>query len=369
MSKFNYHNPVRITFGSETLNSLPDFVGKRKALFVTTPGFIKRGILERVRSISDNIVHVVDSIPANPTFTALREIYEEIWKKDFDVIVALGGGSVIDGAKVLSVYDSTRRFDLVDGIIRGTREKKDYKLIPIIAIPTTAGTGSELTPWATVWDMDEKKKYSLHLPDLWAERCIADPILTLSLPKDITIQTSLDALSQALEAIWNKNANPISTSYAITAAREIMRTLPLLVKDLSNPELRTRQMWGCLNTGLAFSNTQTAVAHAISYYITAHKGTPHGIACSYTLPDIMDVVVGYDEGVDRALKEIFGSLSSSPMRSMLAQLGVSTKGKDYGLVADDLNRIKESMIGNIRAGNSIVPMVELFDRLSVGNGP
>lgn len=363
MNVFTYYNPVNIRFGTGTLAEINRWVGNRRVLLVTTAGFIKRGILDRLGSVAGQIVGVLDQIPPNPTFVALRDLYATAWEKEFDVIVALGGGSIMDGAKALSVYDDSHQFDIVEGIIRGTRAKSGYKLKPMIAIPTTAGTGSELTPWATVWDMEEKKKYSLHLPNLWAEACICDPELTLSLPRDITVQTSLDALSQALEAIWNKNANPISTRYAITAAREIMTTLPLLADDLSNLELRTRQMWGSLNTALAFSNTQTAVAHAISYYVTAQKGTPHGIACSFTLPDIIDTMTGVHSEVDFALNAIFGAQGGDAARNLLKILQVSTHPADYGLSEKDLSLIRQSLTGNIRAGNSLVPVEPLFDRL------
>ena len=104
------------------------------------------------------------------------------------------------------------------------------QLRPLICIPTTAGTGSEITPWATIWDMDEKKKYSLHLPNLFSEVAIYDPILTLSVPKDITIQTGLDTLSHALESIWNKNANPITIRYAIQSSKLIIDNFNLFVR-------------------------------------------------------------------------------------------------------------------------------------------
>lgn len=364
MNSFHYYNPVRIEFGNGNLKKLDALVGSRKVLFVTTPGFIKRGILNQVRSIESQIVHVVDSIPANPTFKSLEPIYRTVWKKPFEVIVVLGGGSVLDGAKVLSVYGNDKDWSFVDNIIRNKTDKNNYKLIPIISIPTTAGTGSEVTPWATVWDMDEKKKYSLHLPDLWSETCLCDPELTLTLPRDITIQTGLDALSQALESIWNKNANPISTQYAVTSAQEILRTLPKLAVDLSSIDHRSKMMMAALHSGLAFSNTQTAVAHAISYYITAHKGTPHGIACSFTLPDIVDTAIGKFPHVDHAFMKIFGELNSNYLREVFSTLNVSTHYSDYRLDTADMEKIRSSLVGNPRASNSLVDVESLFLRLS-----
>ena len=139
--------------------------------------------------------------------------------------------------------------------------------------------------------MDEKKKYSLTLPDLFCEIAIYDPILTLSVPKKITIQTGLDSLSHSLESIWNKNANPITINFSIKSAKLIMENLAILTKDLNNIELRSNMMKACMYAGFAISNTQTAIAHGMSYYITTHKGVDHGIACSFTLPMLIDKVI------------------------------------------------------------------------------
>lgn len=363
MKPFHYYNPVRIEFGRGRMDILPELVGQRRALLVTTSGFIKRGLLDRLKSIAPQLVEVVSDIPSNPTFDSLRPIYDNAWKHDFDVIVAVGGGSVLDGAKALSVGCSARNFQFVENLIRGAQKAEAYRLTPIIAIPTTAGTGSEVTPWATIWDMEARKKFSLHLPDLWSEWCLCDPELTVSLPADITLHTALDALSQALEAIWNKNANPISTSYSILSARTILSTLPRLVHDLSNVNRREEILLASLQTGLSFSNTQTAVAHAISYYVTAHKGTPHGVACSFTLPAIVDTVAGRFPEVDAAFQAIWGDRTGRELRQWMTDLGVGTRIQDYGLSPDDMEKIRASLTGNPRANNSLVPVDSLFQRL------
>src|SRR6185295_7098025 len=110
----------------------------------------------------------------------------------------------------------------------------------LIAVPTTAGTGSEVTPWATIWDKEAGRKHSLHLPQTWPEAALVDAELMLTLPASVTVQSGLDALSHALESIWNVNANPISDTYAVAAAREVLSALPALMNDLKNPALRAR---------------------------------------------------------------------------------------------------------------------------------
>ena len=155
-----------------------------------------------------------------------------------------------------------------------------------------------MTSWATVWDAANGQKYSLAHRDLYPEIAIVDPQLALGAPRALTLATGLDALSHALESIWNVSANPVSANFAVEAARDVIETLPLLLDDLSNLELRSRQARAALMAGFAFSNTKTALAHNISYDITLKRGTPHGIACSFCLPAVMRWSIGADAQCD-----------------------------------------------------------------------
>lgn len=353
---FSYHMPTKIVFGINELENISKYIDGRKTLVITSNGFVKRGLIERLKTLTNDIIYVFTDVKSHPEFKDLELAYEAIHKNEFELILAIGGGSVLDASKYFSVYNEKEESKFVTSLIKGNIEKKDYKTIPIISVPTTAGTGSEITPWATIWDMDEKKKYSLHLPELFSQIALYDPTVTLSVPKDITIQTGLDTLSHALESIWNKNANPITINYAIKSAKIIMKYLPLLVNDLQNLEYRTEILKACMYAGLAFSNTQTAIAHAMSYYITANKGVPHGIACSFTLPLLIDNIIEKYEFIDKALIEIFGELSSNPLRSILEKLNISIKFSDYNISRKELEELKNSLINNQRASNSLTDL-------------
>lgn len=357
---FSYQMPSKIVFGIDKLYELPDYARGRKTLLITSAGFVSRGLVNEIKEILPDLVGVYSNIKSHPEFTDLETAYHEIHQHDFELLLAIGGGSVLDAAKYFSVHSASEgnqpRASFVTDIIKGKLPKKNYQLIPIISVPTTAGTGSEITPWATVWDKEEKKKYSLHLPDLFPEIALYDARLTLSVPKAITIQTGLDTLSHSLESIWNKNANEITISYATQSARLVMQYLPLLASDLNNLNYRTQILKACMYAGLAFSNTQTALAHAMSYYITSHKGVDHGLACSFTLPLLIDQVIGQHDFIDKALFDIFGELSSEKLRTMLKTLGISTKFSDYGISDAELAEIKASLGGTQRAGNSLVSL-------------
>jgi len=350
---FTYLLPTKIVYGNNELENIDQYINGRKTLLITSQGFVKRGLVDRIKSLTSNIVDVISEVKSHPEFKDLKIIFNKIREIDFELILAVGGGSVLDASKFFAVHNETQEYQFVEDMIKRDLPKKGYKLIPIISIPTTAGTGSEITPWATIWDMDEKKKYSLHLPDLFSEITIYDPSLTLSVPKEITIQTGLDTLSHALESIWNKNANEITISYAIKAATLIIDNLTLVSNNLANLKYRNNIMKACMYAGLAFSNTQTAIAHAMSYYITTHKGINHGIACSFTLPMLIDNIIGKYDFVDDSLKEIFGELSSLKLRVILKELNVSTEFKDYGISDAELKNLKVSLHNNERANNSL----------------
>ncbi len=351
---FTYFMPVKIVYGENSLKNIDQYINEKKTLLVTSNGFIKRGWINKIKGLDKNIVDTVSEIKSHPEFKDLKIIYNKVINIDFELILAIGGGSVLDAAKFLSVRNDKKEYQFVEDLIKEKIPKENYSLTPIISIPTTAGTGSEITPWATIWDMNEKKKYSLHLPDLFSQLAIYNPALTLSVPKDISIQTGLDTLSHALESIWNKNATPITVNYAIQSAKLIIDNLVKLSNNLDNLYYRDNIMKACMYAGLAFSNTQTAIAHSISYYMTVKKDLDHGIACSFTLPLLIDNVIGKYNFVDNALIEIFGELSSTKLREILKELNISTKFSDYGVSNEEFMELKLSLSSNQRAMNSLV---------------
>jgi hypothetical protein len=354
-----YHNPVAIRFGAGALDELPAILAGRRAVVVTFPEAESLGLVARLRALLGGaLVAVEDWIEPNPDVSYLAAMYERFWRDHAhaDTVVAVGGGSAIDTAKALMVGTASGRFDeLVTLLARGT-PFTPARVKALIAVPTTAGTGSEVTPWATVWDRAAGKKHSLHLAETWPEFAIVDPDLMLTLPRSVTVQSGLDALSHALESIWNVNANPISDTFAVAAAREVLATLPALVERLQDRELRTRMALAALKAGLAFSNTKTALAHSISYEMTLRFGLPHGIACSFTLPMVLERARGADPGRDAVLAAVFdGDLGGAPrrLREFLARVGVKTEFADYGVTEEDSRRMVAQALDGVRGRNFI----------------
>lgn len=283
---WSLHLPTRLVFGIDALMRLPDMAGQR-LLLVTTPGFVRRGVADKVRAImGDRIVHVHDDVQPNPDLDHLDRSAAALKPLELDGIVALGGGSVMDSAKALAMLLGGDPALSMDSHLRGGLPAPE-RALPIIAVPTTAGTGSEVTPFATVWDHAASKKYSIVGPHLRPQVALLDPKLTLGLPPEVTISTALDAISQAFESYWGRASNAVTEAWAVHAFRLGLESLPRIVADPDNLADRGHMMEASLLAGMAISHTRTAIAHSISYPVTARFGLPHGFACSFTLPAIL----------------------------------------------------------------------------------
>jgi len=354
-----FHNPVDTRFGWNSLLELAEITENQKVALVTFPEARGLGLVDRIQDLlGDRLVYIIEDVQPNPDVAQLRDTYERFWQEagDCHTVVAVGGGSAIDTAKALIVGTESGCFDELLALLATGKPFVPARSKLLIAAPTTAGTGSEVTPWATIWDSASHKKYSLHLECTWPKVAIVDPQLMLTVPAGVTVSTGLDALSHALESIWNINANPISDTYAISAIEDILHCLPLLRRDLSNKELRSRMALAALKAGMAFSNTKTALAHSISYEMTLRHGLPHGIACSFTLPLVLGLAWGHDEARDRTLQRIFGNdlhKAQSQLREFLHSLDVKTEFADYGVTAKEAEEMINFAMQGARGKNFI----------------
>ncbi|MDE3738762.1 MULTISPECIES: iron-containing alcohol dehydrogenase PsrA [Pseudomonas] len=354
-----FHNPVDTRFGCGSLRQLASLTENQKVALVIFPEARALGLLDRLNVLlGERLVHVVEDVQPNPDVAQLRDTYERFWREagDCQTVIAVGGGSAIDTAKALIVGTASGSFDELLTLLATGQAFVPARAKALIAVPTTAGTGSEVTPWATLWDVANQKKYSLHLDCTWPKVAIVDPELMMTVPAGVTVSTGLDALSHALESIWNHNANPISDTFAVSAIEDILDCLPQLRLDPGNKELRSRMALAALKAGMAFSNTKTALAHSISYEMTLRYGLPHGIACSFTLPLVLGLAWGRDEARDRTLQGMFGPdlhKAQARLRAFLHSLDVKTEFGDYGLSPEQSRSILETAARGARGRNFI----------------
>ena len=284
-----FSNPVQIRFGDDALAGLAELVGARRSVVLTTAGMERRGTLADVEgSLGGGVAGRYSEIPPNPTIRSCTEAFQAVRDTRPDLIVALGGGSVIDTAKAVAAQQaSDEPAWLASHLRRGAPFPDAFLPPPIIAIPTTAGTGSEVTMWGTIWDEESREKRSISHPRLYPEAAILVPSLTHSVPRETAVASALDALSHSMEAIWNRSANPVSDAVAVRAIGLIPSALRRILEAPDDAHARRSLLEGSLLAGLAISNTRTALAHSISYPLTAELGVPHGVAASVTLPEIL----------------------------------------------------------------------------------
>lgn len=361
---WTHYNPVRLRFGEGVFNELPDHVVGGRTLLLTSSGFSRRGLVSRVRELLGTDVQVMSDIGPNPELEDLEARAADVVAGCApDVIVAVGGGSVMDTAKVLGVAVALRgrSFSLRRHLFEGG-EQLSAPALPVVAVPTTAGTGSEVTPFATVWDRKSQKKHSLSGPMLYPHTALLDPELGVTLPREMTIVTGLDAVSQAFEAIWNRNATPVATVFATEALKTAMPTLKLLAGDLRNVKLRRDMLWASLLAGLAISQTRTALAHSMSYPLTMRLGMPHGLACGFTLAAVLQFNALADDGRLYRLAKELGVPHVRGLHGLVArllqELNVSTMVGKYIASPKALLELVPEMVTLGRADNNLRPVTE-----------
>ena len=362
---WNYYNPSKIVFKTGILDDLKllDLIPKKKYCIFTYPDEIFKNLIKKITDALGDPLLIIDEISPNPDYKNL-EVISEKYKKissDNQQIICLGGGSVIDTAKFIAF--GLGDFNYTVNFLEKKTKYKKQNHPDLISIPTTAGTGSELTCWATIWDGANQKKYSLMHECLFSKLSIFDSNLMLTLPKKITLEPGLDAMSHAFESIWNINSNPLSNIYAIEAIKIIMKFLPLVLKEPRNIKYREMLTMGSMYAGLAFSNTKTAISHNISYPITLKYGVPHGIACSFTLPIVLKSIIGIDKTCDNNFITLFGpDLEKGPeiLKDFFKSIDISIDPKSYIGNSNEWDLIVSEAFDGERGKNFIGNLESLY---------
>jgi phosphonate metabolism-associated iron-containing alcohol dehydrogenase len=353
-----FWNPVKITFGSGSLARLPElFAGLPGHVTLVTDGGImaELGIQERVKELlGDRELSIYDDVEPNPEVSQAQRAADFAREHGAEVILGIGGGSALDTAKIVAA--TVRNGGDVMAILDQQRTITEASL-PTVMVPTTAGTGSEVTRWGSLWNHEKKLKFSMEGPGMYPTHALLDPDLTLSLPPVYTAATGMDALSHAMEAYWNRNANPISDVYALEAIRRIFEALPLVTNNPGNVQHRARMQYASLLAGLAFSNTKTAAAHSLSYPMTLNFGVIHGQASSITLPALLKFNAEASlERMSALAKAVGGNSIDSGARRiqvLLQRVGLKTSLSELGIDAEGIELCVREGYTPDRAGHNL----------------
>lgn len=278
-------------FGPGARKELPTVVKSRgfnKALVVTDKGLMKFGVAKMVLDVLDeaNIPYeVYDDVKPNPTVTNVTNGVAACKAAEADFIVAIGGGSSMDTAKGIGIVCTNPEFaDVVS--LEGVADTKN-KCLPIIALPTTAGTAAETTINYVIIDEKRQQKMVCVDPNDIPAVAIIDAELMYSLPKGLTAATGMDAMTHAIEGLITKAAWEMSDMFEIKAIEMIHKYLPVAVNDPKNPEGRNGMAVAQYIAGMAFSNVGLGVDHGMAHPMSALHDVPHGVACAILLPTVM----------------------------------------------------------------------------------
>ncbi|MEX1300184.1 MAG: iron-containing alcohol dehydrogenase [Desulfotignum sp.] len=279
-----YHMPSRLYFGPGQIQALSTVISARKPVLVTDKGVVRAGLLSTVLDQLGNMP-VFDGIQANPKSDTVNKIAAELRRQKPDLVIGLGGGSPMDAGKALALL-ATNPGDIQD--FEG-REKYTADPLPFVAIPTTCGTGSEVTWVSVITDVDRRFKMSIKGPKLYPAVSIVDPDLIATLPQPMIAATGLDALTHAVEAYLSKPATLITDTHAVKAVGLILGSIEKAFADIKgNVRQREDLMYGSMVAGLAFGNADVTAVHCISESIGALYDIPHGVANAMFLPHVLD---------------------------------------------------------------------------------
>jgi alcohol dehydrogenase len=287
-SYFEFHNPVKIVSGHKALDNLPyelSQMGVTRPLIVTDKGVVGAGLIRIVQeafgSSGMTIGAIYEDVPPDSSVDVVNAIAEVYRANGCDGLVAVGGGSPIDTAKGVNIVVSHDKGDLKDYM---GADRLTGPLKPLVVVPTTAGTGSEVTLVAVIADTKRNVKMAFVSRHLLPNLALIDPRMTLTMPAKITAATGMDALSHAMEAYTCLQKNPLSDAHATAAISLISRYLPVAVEDGKNATARLALANASCMAGAAFSNSMVGMVHALGHAAGAVCHIPHGVAMGIFLP-------------------------------------------------------------------------------------
>ena len=355
-----HHMPTRVVFGRKAIFRLKEEVetlglDTSKTAVICGSSAVSQGY---VKSIVDQIsgeTAVFCSVEPDPTIENALKVLEEV--RDFSptLIVAVGGGSPLDVAKAVSVM-LTNEGELRQFI--GVPEAFKRPGVPLIAVPTTSGSGSEVTPYAVLTDREKLRKAPLISRHLFPVLAVDDPELTVSMPGTVTANTGVDALTHALEALLSKRATPISRLYSLESIKLIFNYLP---RSFGNPRdlaAREKVMLGSLLGGMAITDAGAGLVHTLAHVLGVLYRVPHGLANGIFLVPVLEF---YGLAVKEQLEEVAALLGIpgghtgfiGALRELLSFLGIPQKASTVGLKEDDITLFvslvmeKKFLMGNL----------------------
>lgn len=289
LTNYSFYCPTKMEFGPGKVDKLPESIASLKGtrvMLVTDQGVAGAGLLDRVKQTIEGKYEfdVFDQVPSDPDTGSIGKLAEQTRAFGADCIVAIGGGSPIDASKGASCLLANA------GTLReyGGMDKVPNKGLPLVAIPTTAGTGSEFTIFAVLSDLEDEIKFTISSHKIAPDVAICDPEMTRNLPPRVTANTGMDAMTHAVEEYTSRKASPVTDMLCLEAIANLYRYLPIAVNNGSDMEARTKVMLAASLAGMAMNEAYMGLSHAIASPLGAQYHIAHGMANTIMLPYVME---------------------------------------------------------------------------------
>lgn len=361
MYSFSYSCPTKVVFGVNKIKTIVDHLHKsHKNVLIASSrtAAVKSGALEKIRnSLSQNKTNIFykNTISPNPKLTEVDYLSGYCQSKNITALIAVGGGSVIDAAKAVSLAVPSK-------LTCKKILKHDLNLISplfLIAVPTTAGTGSEVSKGAIVSDLESKWKGGIRGENVFPKVALLDPLLTMSLPRNVTLETGFDIITHAFESLISKAASPITRMQSISALEIAVPALALAAEGELTLEVRSDLMYASLLAGYNLANSSTCLPHRLQYPLGANTDSIHARGLAAIYPAWFKLTYEYSPNefnfIGNLINKVLGinsivineESSTSAITALLSKLDMAHKLRDFGVKLNQCEQFTSEVDGNL----------------------
>jgi len=374
-----FHYPAKVIFGEGKSRELPEHIfhlGSKRPALITGPNMPKTEAFKQIKSTLQEAglnPFMFHGVEPEPPIELLESASSMIREEGCDLLIGLGGGSTMDFTKVLGILG--KRDDVVIEEIIGIN-KVPRKGLPVILLPTTSGSGSEVSPVAIFTFKEEQVKKGIVSPYLVCDIAIVDPVLTWEVPKHITASTGMDALIHGIESFISINSNPLSRELSLSAIRKIYGFLERAVLDGKDRQARYNVSLGSLLAGMAFSMAGTAAVHALAYPLGGEFHVPHGVANTVMLRHVLEYnISGNEQLYEEMAQAMIYSVKKDTVSNIIdlvmklaEAIEVPSRLRDLGIPQEAIPRMAEAafeekrLLGNNPKELSVEDIRMIYER-------
>lgn len=364
----------QLLFGEGCLEHIKTLAYKRVTIVLGGSSMQKSGMLDKVKGLFEEngaAVSVVEGVEPDPTFATVLRGAKEMQAAEPDLIVALGGGSVMDAAKTMWIYYENPQLQKLEDVLPPNPFPKLRTKADFCCIPSTAGTASEVSRSVVISDNETGMKHGIGNMEMMPDIAICDPVVTVSMPPRITAETGMDALTHAVEALASTRANYIGDVLATQAALDIIKYLPQAYENGKDLSVREKMLNASMAAGIAFTNVSLGIVHSMAHTLGGFFHIPHGLGDAMLLPYVIRFN-SQDERAEKIYKDLAQKAGGENLADMIAKLNeqlhipvcfleIIEDEEKFNSLLDEM--AKTAMEDGCTKTNPVIPSLEQFVEL------